>query len=67
MVLAAHSDAGFHNESKGRSHPGSHIFLSDNEPDPRWNGPVLTIYQIITFVIISLVEAELGALFITAD
>ena len=26
MVLCAHSDAGFHNESKGRSRAGAHIF-----------------------------------------
>ena len=26
MVLCAHSDAGFHNESKGRSRAGEHIF-----------------------------------------
>ena len=28
MILAAHSDAGFNNESKGRSRAGFHIFLS---------------------------------------
>ena len=26
MILAAHSDAGFHNESKGRSRSGAHFF-----------------------------------------
>ena len=26
MILAANSDAGFHNESKGRSRAGAHIF-----------------------------------------
>ena len=26
MILAAHSDAGFHNEPKGRSRAGAHIF-----------------------------------------
>ena len=31
MVLCAHSDAGFHNESKGRSRSGAHIFLSEND------------------------------------
>ena len=35
MILAAHSDAGFHNESKGRSRSGAHIFLSEDEPIPR--------------------------------
>ena len=28
MILATHSDAGFNNESKGRSRAGAHIFLS---------------------------------------
>ena len=28
IVLCAHSDAGFHNESKGRSRAGAHILLS---------------------------------------
>jgi hypothetical protein len=49
MILAAHSDAAFNNESKGRSCAGAHIFLSENEPEPKWNGPVLTVTQIITF------------------
>ena len=43
MVLAEHSDAGFHNESMARSQAGAHIFLSENDPEPSWNGPVLTI------------------------
>ena len=34
MVLFAHSDAGFHNESKGRSRSGAHIFLSENGAMP---------------------------------
>ena len=50
MVIYDHSDAGFHNEFKVHSCAGVHIFLSDNDPDPRWNGPVLTISQIIKFV-----------------
>ena len=47
MVLVVHSDAGFHNESKGRSRAGSHVFLVEDEPMPRWNGPILTIDQVI--------------------
>ena len=66
MVLAAHSDAGFNNESKGRSRAGAHIFLSEDDPEPRWNGPILTIEQMIKFVMTSAAEAELGALFVTA-
>ena len=34
MVLCAHSDAGFQNESKGRSRDGEHIFLSENNAMP---------------------------------
>ena len=67
MVLAAHADAGFHNESKGRSRAGAHIFLSENVPFPRWNGAILTIAQVIKFVMTSAAEAELGALFIAAQ
>ena len=47
MVLCAHSDAGFHNERNGRSRAGAHIFLSENDAMPRWNGPVLTLEKII--------------------
>ena len=34
---------------------------------PRWSGPVLNLSQIIKFVISSASEAELGAIFITAQ
>ena len=34
MVLCAHSDAGFHNEIKGRSRAGAHVFLSKNDAMP---------------------------------
>ena len=67
MVLCVHSDAGFHNERKGRSRAGDHIFLSENDPMPQWNGPVLTLDQLIKFVMSSTSEAELGVLFITAQ
>ena len=66
IALAAHSDAGFNNESKGRSRAGSTFFLSEDNPEPKWNGPILTIVQIIKFVMTSAAEAELGALFFTA-
>ena len=67
MVMCAHSDAGFHSESKGRSRSGAHIFLSEKNSMPRWNGPVLALAQIIKFVMTSASEAELGALFIIAQ
>ena len=66
MVLCVHSDAGFHNENKGRSRAGAHIFLSGNNAMPQWNGSVLTLAQIIKFVTSSASKAKLGALFITA-
>ena len=67
MVLCAHSDAGFHNKIKGRSRAGARIFLSENNPMPRWNGPVLSFALIIKKIVYSTSEAELGALFITAQ
>ena len=66
MILTAHADAGFLNESKARSKAGAHIFLSENEPKPKLNGPILTIAQIIKTVMASAAEAEMAALFITA-
>ena len=67
MVLCAHSDAGFHNEIKGRSRSGVHIFLSEKYAMLRWNGSVLTLSQIIKFVMYPASEAEMGELFITAQ
>ena len=67
MVLCAHYDAGFHNESKGRSRDEAHILLSGNDAMPQWNDSMLTLDKIIKFVMSSASEAELGALFITAQ
>ena len=66
MILAAHADAGFLNESWARSRAGAHIFLPENAPKPKLNGTILTIAQIIKIVIVSATEAEIAALFITA-
>ena len=66
MVLCGHSDAGFNNETRSRSRAGAHIFLSENDPVPRWNGPVLSIAQIMKYVLSSAAEAETSALFLTA-
>ena len=66
MILAAHADAGFLNESRVISRAGAHIFLSDNKPKPKLNGPILTIAQIIKTVMASAAEEEMVALFITA-
>ena len=47
MLLAAHSDAGYLNETNVRSHAGGHFFLSDNAKHPANNRAILTIAQII--------------------
>ena len=56
MVLAYNYYAGLNNEHKGCSRVGGHIFLSDNGPEPRCNGPVLTIDQTIKLVMTSAAE-----------
>ena len=58
IVLAAHSDASFL--------AGAHIFLSEDDPFPRNNGPTLTISSIIKFVMASAAKAGLAALYTTA-
>ena len=50
MILAAHADAGFLNKSRAIIREGAHIFLSEIEPKPKLNGPVLTIAQMIKTV-----------------
>jgi hypothetical protein len=64
MILCAHSNAGFLNQTNSHSQAGAHIFLSENDPFPRFNGAVLSIAQIIKFVMASAAESKLAALFI---
>ena len=66
MILAAHSDASYLSEPKSRSRAGAHIFVSENDPVPRPNGPILTIATTIKFVMASAAEAELSALYLAA-
>ena len=63
MILAAHSDAGYLNESESRSRAGAHIFLSNDDPVPTANGPVLSSASILRSVYASAAEAELAALY----
>ena len=65
MILTEHAYAGFLNKSKACSRVGAHIFLSENNPNPKLNGPVLTIAQIIKSVMASAAESEIAALYIT--
>jgi hypothetical protein len=66
MIICAHANAGFNNESKGRSQAGAHIFVSKNDTFPKHNRPILSISQIMKFVMSSAAKAELGALNTTA-
>ncbi len=68
MVLAAHLDASYLTESKGCSHAhtGAHIFLSEDDPILRLNGPILSLLQILKYDMASAAKAELGALYHTA-
>ena len=66
MILAAHSYAGFTKKTKSRSKTGAHIFLLEGDSISMWNGPVLTIAQIMEYVVLSAVEAKMTALFLTA-
>jgi hypothetical protein len=66
MILCAHSDAEFLNETNFHSCTGAHIFLSENKLFLRFNGAVLSIAQIINFVMASAAESELAVLFVTA-
>jgi hypothetical protein len=66
MILCAYANAGFLNEVNSCSWAGAYIYLSENDPFPRFNSAVLSIAQIIKYVMASAAEAELAALFVTA-
>eukprot|EP00804_Cyclotella_cryptica_P006810 CCRYP_010934-RB/>CCRYP_010934-RB protein AED:0.47 eAED:0.47 QI:0/-1/0/1/-1/0/1/0/75 len=65
MILATHSDASYLTKEGSRSRAGAHIF-PENDPIPCHNMPVLTISQIIKYIMASVAEAKLTALYITA-
>ena len=67
MVLAAHSDASYLTEPNSRSRAGAHIFLTEDDPIPRQNGPIQTTSQVIKYVMASAAEAELTALQALSD
>ena len=62
MILAAHSDASYLSKIKSRSRAGAHIFLSNDDPIPQSNGPVLSIASVMKSYA-SAGEVELAALF----
>ena len=66
MILRVHSDASYNSAPQARSRVGGHFFLTEDEDDPRGNGAVHTVAQIIKRVMTSAAEAELGALYLNA-
>ena len=66
MVLAVHSDASYLSEPKARSRAGGHFFLTADTDEPPNNGAILNISKIMTSVMSSAADAELGALYINA-
>jgi hypothetical protein len=66
MILCEHANAGFLNKSQSCSCARAHIFFLENDPYPRFNGAVLSVAQIIKFVMASAAESKLAPLFITA-
>jgi hypothetical protein len=66
MVFCAHLDAGFLNETNSCSRAGAHMFLSENKPFPWFNGAILSIAQIIKFVMALAAKSEFAAIFVTA-
>ena len=69
MILYIQSDASYLSKPRARSRAGRHYLLGDERPDmkmpptnrPRLNGPIHSISQIISNVMGSSAEAEIGA------
>ena len=66
MVISAHSYAAYFKVTKACSSAGAHIMLSEDVPLPTYNGPILTIAQIIRNFMSSAAESKLAGLFICA-
>ncbi len=66
MILCAHVDAGFLNKTNSCRRAGAHIYLLEDNLFPQFNSAILSIVQIIKFVMALATKSELAALFITA-
>jgi hypothetical protein len=64
--FCAHADAGFVNKTNSCSRAGAHIYLLESDPFLRFNGAILSITQIIKFVMALAAESELAVFFIMA-
>ena len=69
MILNAPSDALYLSAKNAKSRAAGHFFLGwqpDNNRPIRLNGPILTVYTILKFIVASAAEAELGTMFLNA-
>ena len=66
IILACHSDTSYPNKYKAHIISGAHIFLYEEDPILKLNGPILKIAQIIKFFVSSAAEAKLAGLCIVA-
>ena len=66
-MLCGHSDTAYLNKTRDRSPIGAYILFLEDSAVLRLNGPVLTVAQILKFVMSSAAKAELAGLFITAE
>jgi hypothetical protein len=66
MILVVHSDASYLSEPQARSRAGGHFFLTTEAEEPPNNGAILNVSKIMTSVMSSAADAELGALYINA-
>ena len=75
MILHTHSDASYLSEPRARSCAGRHYFPGDERPDMsntpttrlRLNGPIHSISQIMSNMMGSAAEAEIGAAYINGQ
>ena len=75
MILYIHSDASYLSEPRARSRSGRYYFLGDERPYmtmpptncPSLNGPIHSISRIISNVMGSAAEADIGAAYINGQ
>jgi hypothetical protein len=67
MILCAHANAGSLNKTDSPNRAGAHVYLSEDDPFPQFNGAILSITQIIKFIMALAAESELAVLFTIAQ
>ena len=75
MVLHIHNDASYLSKPQARSRAGGHYFMGDIRPDmskplttcPCLNSPIHSIYRIMSNVMGSAAETEIGATYISGQ